>query len=62
MKLLSTATLATAVVAAPAMLEERQACTYGFVFARGSTEPSPLVSIRCIVLRQLRSNLVTNLY
>jgi hypothetical protein len=29
--------------AADPSLESRQGCTYGFVFARGSTEPSPLV-------------------
>jgi len=28
--------------ASPASLEKRQGCTYGFVFARGSTEPSPI--------------------
>jgi len=32
---------ATVAVAAP-VAEKRQGCTYGFVFARGSTEPSPL--------------------
>ena len=42
MKLITAATLATAVAAAPAV-EKRQGCQYGFVFARGSTEPSPLV-------------------
>ena len=54
MKLSAFATLAAAALvvaapadstydASPASLEKRQACTYGFVFARGSTEPSPLV-------------------
>jgi cutinase len=37
---LAAASLATLAAAAPA--EKRQSCTYGFVFARGSTEPSPL--------------------
>jgi hypothetical protein len=25
--------------------DKRQACNYGFVFARGSTEPSPIVRL-----------------
>jgi len=40
---LSLAGLATAAPAAvPAKVEKRQACSIGFVFARGSTEPSPI--------------------
>ncbi|KAF2674119.1 cutinase [Microthyrium microscopicum] len=42
MKFAAVASLASVVAAAPAMLESRQGCTYGFVFARGSTEPSPM--------------------
>jgi hypothetical protein len=39
---------ATVAVAAP-VAEKRQGCTYGFVFARGSTEPSPLVSLVLLI-------------
>jgi len=41
---LAAASLATIAAAAPTTetLDKRQGCTYGFVFARGSTEPSPL--------------------
>jgi len=40
---LATASLATLAIAAPLEpVEKRQGCAYGFVFARGSTEPSPL--------------------
>jgi hypothetical protein len=35
---------AGAPAAVPAEVEKRQGCSVGFVFARGSTEPSPLVS------------------
>jgi hypothetical protein len=42
MKVVSTLTLATAVIAAPG-LEKRQRSCVAFVFARGSTEPAPLV-------------------
>jgi hypothetical protein len=49
---LTTSLLVTLAVAAPARLEERQqngggggGCSVGFVFARGSTEPSPLVNL-----------------
>jgi hypothetical protein len=43
---LAAASLATIAAAAPAAepLDKRQGCNYGFVFARGSTEPAPLVS------------------
>lgn len=48
---LITGTFAAVAVAAPAAIPAEQAaeapaaaCTVGFVFARGSTEPSPLVS------------------
>src|ERR1700761_2892200 len=37
-------TFASVVVGAPA-LDKRQGCTVGFVFARGSVEPSPIVRI-----------------
>jgi cutinase len=39
---LATASLAATVAIAAPVVEKRQGCTYGFVFARGSTEPSPL--------------------
>jgi len=43
MRLFAWAALATAVVAAPGVdLKKRQSCGPSFVFARGSTEPSPL--------------------
>jgi len=48
MKAFTAIILATAVAAVPSALEERQGCTYGFVFARGSTERSPLVSLNTV--------------
>ena len=44
MRVLNTIMLATAVLASPRGLEKRQANCVGFVFARGSAEPAPLVS------------------
>jgi hypothetical protein len=45
MKFFTALTFTTAAFAAPATLEPRQGGGgYCFVFARGSTEPSPLVS------------------
>jgi len=39
---IATASFAAMAAAAPADIEKRQGCQYGFVFARGSTEPAPL--------------------
>jgi cutinase len=59
---LAALSFATIAVAAPAddvvemsarTYDKRQACNYGFVFARGSTEPSPLVCCR----RELTSSI-----
>ena len=43
MKIFAVSTLFTAAASAAAILEPRQAGGYCFVFARGSTEPSPIV-------------------
>lgn len=43
MKLIPAAALVTVAAAVPAQLEPRQGGGYCFVFARGSTEPAPLV-------------------
>jgi len=39
---IAAASFAAIAAAAPADIEKRQGCQYGFVFARGSTEPAPL--------------------
>jgi len=39
---IATASFAAIAAAAPTDVEKRQGCQYGFVFARGSTEPAPL--------------------
>jgi hypothetical protein len=57
---LAAASLATLAAAAPA--EKRQSCTYGFVFARGSTEPSPLVSRHNYLKDVLGANLKNRVY
>jgi hypothetical protein len=43
MKIFAASTLFTAAASAAAILEPRQGSGYCFVFARGSTEPSPIV-------------------
>lgn len=60
---LITSTFAAVAVAAPAALPAQQSveavqaekagCTVGFIFARGSTEPSPLVSYVLVEIREL---------
>jgi cutinase len=46
MKVATTLTLATAALAAPSLEKTQRSCV-AFVFARGSTEPAPLVRSRC---------------